>query len=460
MSDKVFVGQMAASLGTAPTLAAYTGVRLWYDDESCYFVGDETGRVLEADCPWATRAMANSVLASIQGFVYQPFEAGTALLDMEAELGDGVTVGGVYGQLAFTNTMFDGLCASDIGAPSDEEVDHEYPFQTRQQREMKRKVSLGKSYYGTRITRQHGLEIIKTAADGTETARVRLNSDELAFYDDDGAEALYFDAAAGKYRFRGDVEVTGYISGDIIRTLGSFAVGYDSGEFTPTGFIGPAYGRDAAETTTYGIAMTDAETASVDDGIITQDSHGRYAIITNKGVRLQAFYNNIALTQNNIYLSIRDASDVRKKWINLSSEGAFYNGDSSKPLTEIATKGDLAHIDSVYGALQVLNADDEVTGWVGSGSGQATDGSLTFGVAMAASTTPILGDGGYSLDFDSEGRYILVTSEGIKLKSGENTRITLTDRVISIRALNGAALNYNGSEVVTVAMLRSYGLIA
>ena len=146
-------------------------------------------------------------------------------------------------------------------------------------------------------------------------------------------------------RLLGEISITSdmqmrYISGDIIRTLGSFAVGYDSGEFTPTGFIGPAYGRDAAETTTYGIAMTDAETASVDDGIITQDSHGRYAIITNKGVRLQAFYNNIALTQNNIYLSIRDASDVRKKWINLSSEGAFYNGDSSKPLTEIATKGD------------------------------------------------------------------------------------------------------------------------
>ena len=74
MSDKTFIGQNAVSLGDSPALAAYTGVRLWYDDEACYFAGDETGRVMEAECPWATQAMANDILASIQGFVYQPFE--------------------------------------------------------------------------------------------------------------------------------------------------------------------------------------------------------------------------------------------------------------------------------------------------------------------------------------------------------------------------------------------------
>lgn len=208
-ADTVDLQDLAASLDYAPAFEAVTGVRLWYDDEACYFAGDETGRVLEADCPWATQAMADEVLASILGFEYQPFETGTPRLDMEAELGDGVSIGGVYGPLASINTTFGSLCAADIGAPADEEVDHEYPYLTRQERALQRKMSLGKAYYGTRITRQNGLEVVTTAADGTESALARFNSDVLAFYDADGQEALYFDAAAGKYRFRGDVEITG-----------------------------------------------------------------------------------------------------------------------------------------------------------------------------------------------------------------------------------------------------------
>ena len=209
MADYFNVLNRAASLDSAPAFEPYTGVRLWYDDEHYYFAGDDSGRVLEQDQPWATQAMADSILASIRGFVYQPFEAGTAQLDMEAELGDGVNVGGVYSLLAEVNTTFGAMCASNLAAPSEEEVDNEYPFQTKQQRELARRVTLGRQYYGTRITRQNGLEVVKTTEDGTESARVRLNSDVLAFYDSDGQEALYFDPVAGKYRFRGDVDILG-----------------------------------------------------------------------------------------------------------------------------------------------------------------------------------------------------------------------------------------------------------
>lgn len=209
MADHINVLNRAVSLDTYPAFAPYTGVRLWYDDEHAFFAGDETGRVLEADCPWATQAIADSILASVSGFVYRPFTAQTTLLDPAAELGDAVNVGGVYSVLADINTTFDAMYASDIGAPAEEEIDHEYPYLTKQQREMNRKVTLGADYYGTRITRKNGIEVVTTGADGTEKARVVLNSDVLAFYNDDGAEALYFDAQAGKYRFQGDVNITG-----------------------------------------------------------------------------------------------------------------------------------------------------------------------------------------------------------------------------------------------------------
>lgn len=203
------VGKNAYSLNVSAPLDGITGVKLWYDDDRAFFSGNESGRVLEADCLWATQDVADYVLSVVAGYSHQPFSASGALLDPTAELGDGVSVGGVVSIICEMNTIYDPLCTSDIGAAFDKEVDHEYPYLTRNEKEMRRKVSLGKSYYGTRITRANGLEVVKTEADGTEKSRVKLNSDILAFYNDNGEEALYFDAMTGKYRFRGDVEVTG-----------------------------------------------------------------------------------------------------------------------------------------------------------------------------------------------------------------------------------------------------------
>ena len=138
MSDKVWIGQNAMSLEMSPAFEVFTGVRLWYDDEQYFFAGDETGRVLEADNPWATQEMADHMLASIAGFAYQPYAAAGAVLDPAAELGDAVTVGGVYGQLAAIDTRFDALMVSDISAPGEKEVNHEYPYLSPAEREYKR----------------------------------------------------------------------------------------------------------------------------------------------------------------------------------------------------------------------------------------------------------------------------------------------------------------------------------
>ena len=138
MPGTINVLNRAVSLDTAPKFEAYTGVRLWYDDEQYFFAGDETGRVLEADNPWATQAMADSILAQVSGYAYQPFEAGAALLDPAAELGDGVNVGGVYGPLASITTRFDAMCTADIAAPAGGELEHEYPYLSHAQREYKR----------------------------------------------------------------------------------------------------------------------------------------------------------------------------------------------------------------------------------------------------------------------------------------------------------------------------------
>lgn len=43
---------------------------------------------------------------------------------------------------------------SDISAPGEKEINHEYPYLSSESRELKRKVTLGTSYYGTKITRK------------------------------------------------------------------------------------------------------------------------------------------------------------------------------------------------------------------------------------------------------------------------------------------------------------------
>lgn len=209
MSEKVYVGLSAESVDVADEYLPISKVVVWYDDDNAFVAGDDSGRTIELDNPFATQATADAILGKLKGIVYKPYTAYNAFLNPAAEIGDAVTVGGVYSQLVSVDTTIDKQFASTISAPSDEELDHEYPYLTKQERELSRKVTLGKSYYGTRITRANGLEVVTTEADGTETARAMLNSDVLAFYDADGIEALYFDAVAKKYKFRGDVEITG-----------------------------------------------------------------------------------------------------------------------------------------------------------------------------------------------------------------------------------------------------------
>lgn len=140
-SDEIDVGMAAMSMDTSPAFSEITGVRLWLNDDEFVFSGDEMGRVLEADCLWATEEIAENVLASVIGYEYQPFDAVGARLDPAAELGDSVLVGGLRSVIGYAKTEFDAICLSDIGAPADEEIDHEYPYTLGETREFDRKIA-------------------------------------------------------------------------------------------------------------------------------------------------------------------------------------------------------------------------------------------------------------------------------------------------------------------------------
>ena len=210
-------------------LQPFTGVKVWYNRENSYVdqevevegetttekvevensysAGDDSGRVLELDCPWGTQAMADAILRQVEGYSYQGATVDAAQITPAAELGDVVICDGIGFSLSSINVSYTGDYLPTIGAPADEEVDYEYHYESQTERKLSRKVSLGDSYYGFKVTKENGIEVVNIV-DGTETTRMILNSSVQAFYNADGEAALYFDAEAGKYKFRGDVTIT------------------------------------------------------------------------------------------------------------------------------------------------------------------------------------------------------------------------------------------------------------
>ena len=227
MSDKTNLGYDLVRMETSPAFAPYSKVIAWYDDENAFMAGDDTGRTLEVDLPFATQAIVDEMLERIKGYAYQPWYGYSAILDPAAELGDGVKVNGLYSALGSIETTFDALMTSNVAAPADEEVDHEYHYVTPTNRALKRKVTLGASYHGVSINQTNGLEVTQYDADGTARSRAKLNGDVFAMYDDNGTARLYFDPETGRYKFVGDLDISG---GNINMSGGSITWGENKPE--------------------------------------------------------------------------------------------------------------------------------------------------------------------------------------------------------------------------------------
>lgn len=125
LSDKTFVGLDITGFENTGKYRPVSRVTLLVDDENVYTAGDDTGLELTASCPHATQEMANALLAQLQGYQYQSFTADAANLDPAAELGDGVTVNGIYSIISQLDD--DGRGFPDISSPGEVALEEEYP---------------------------------------------------------------------------------------------------------------------------------------------------------------------------------------------------------------------------------------------------------------------------------------------------------------------------------------------
>lgn len=152
MSETIGVNVLrrASNMEVSPQFDGYSAVRIFIgtdDDGNAIIVesGNTDGRTLEIKNPFGTQEMADKILSDIQGYQYQPLSADNALLDPAAEMGDGVTVNGVYSGIFVRETQFGRLMASDLAAPTDEEIEHEFAIESASDRQYTRFVQQTKS---------------------------------------------------------------------------------------------------------------------------------------------------------------------------------------------------------------------------------------------------------------------------------------------------------------------------
>ena len=139
MSDKYYVGGDITSFSDNGKYNPISRVTLLVDDENSLTAGDDTGMEVIASCPHATQPMVSALLQTMKGYQYQAYEAGAANIDPAAELGDGVTVGGIYSPLSKLSD--DGRGYAGISSPGEAEMEDEYPAEGYITQEFNRKIA-------------------------------------------------------------------------------------------------------------------------------------------------------------------------------------------------------------------------------------------------------------------------------------------------------------------------------
>ncbi len=134
------LGGASARLETSPAFPACTGVRFLVDEQTEVFAGTDSGYVYEISCPWANQDAADRLLTELQGYCYQPYRAENAIVNPAYDLGDTLDLGsGILAGVFSEEICFDSLGPVTLAAPQDEELDHEYPYQSSEQRRYSRR---------------------------------------------------------------------------------------------------------------------------------------------------------------------------------------------------------------------------------------------------------------------------------------------------------------------------------
>lgn len=184
MSEKYYVGLDVSGFADNGEYRPISRVTLLLDDENALTAGDDTGMEIKASCPYATQEMVESLLARFRGSRYRAYSAKAANVDPAAELGDGITVGGVYASISALHDNGDGF--ADVSAPGEVELEEEYPFESPTKREFDQKIATTRALI-TKTAQEIGLRV-----EGLDSkyAELSVTVDGVTIRDETGATRI------------------------------------------------------------------------------------------------------------------------------------------------------------------------------------------------------------------------------------------------------------------------------
>lgn len=243
-------------------------VNLNVDSDTYYTAGDDTGRIIECECPWGTQAMADDILASLRGYIYKPFEGNDALLDPAAELGDTIDVGGFHGVISMLGRNLDRQSAATVGAPGVDEIEDEYPYKSLQRRREERLLATTRSLI-TKTAEEITLSVEGLSGDFSQ---LKVSLEGVSILDEDGnITQIRGDAIDTGTLNVSFADVSGRLKSNRIDLYSDLTVYTDSTLKTAGGRLG--------------FAMSDIDETSVGMHMISASDNAE-VIVTDSGARM------------------------------------------------------------------------------------------------------------------------------------------------------------------------------
>lgn len=242
MSDKYYVGGDITSFADNGKYKPISRVTLLVDDENSLTAGDDTGMEVIASCPHATQPMVNALLQAMKGYRYQAYEAGAANIDPAAELGDGVTVGGIYSPLSKLSD--DGRGYAGISSPGEAEMEDEYPADGYITQEFNRKIAETRST----ITKTSEEIMLKVEGIDGKYTEVKTTLDGLTVTDASGTTKINGSSIKTDNLYVDAANINGTLTADQIQT-GSIRVGdlKDGSNYATKTYVDNNAGLSASE---------------------------------------------------------------------------------------------------------------------------------------------------------------------------------------------------------------------
>ena len=251
--DKTYLGRRLAEFSPGIASQPITKVELLDENGDVVGVsGSDTGRTLTALQPDGTNAMAAAILAKVSGYKHIGYDGRKALLDPAAELGDAVTVDGIYVPLIALDMTFDSMLAPDISAPDADEIDDEYPYKSPTQRQIERNMAKTRSL----ITKTSEEIMLKVEGIDGKYTEVKTTLDGLTVTDQSGTTRIKGSSIETGSLYVSAANITGAL------TVGQLPSGVAMGDDIPTK-ISELYNDSGYQTET-GVV-------SIIDGTVTAD---------------------------------------------------------------------------------------------------------------------------------------------------------------------------------------------